>query len=112
MNQITLTTLYQHNNQNQSKNILQEDSITPLPLKDLRANYPPHTPSYPPSSKPLLKENKSQPTSHPLHLPAKSSSLQHLWLNQFMQMFKSFNLNPLYNNRRSSNKDNSKLQHK
>ena len=46
-NQIIPTMLYQHNNQNQSKNTSQEDFITPQPLKDLRVNYLPHTSFYP-----------------------------------------------------------------
>ena len=87
-NQITPTTLYQHNNQNLLKNTLQEDFTTPLPSKDPRVNYPPRTSSYPSLNKPLLKENKSQSTPHPLHPPVKLSLPQHLWLSQHKQTSK------------------------
>ena len=87
--QITPTTLYQHNsNQNQSKNTSPEDFITLQHLKDLRVNYHLHTSFYPSSSKPPLKENKSQLTSRLLHPPVKSSLPQHLWLSQHKQTSK------------------------
>ena len=76
ISQIILITSNQHNNQNQSKNTLQEDLIIQQPSKDLKVNYPPHTLYSPPSSKQLLKENKSQSTSHLSHLPVKLLSLQ------------------------------------
>ena len=88
-NQITPTTLYQHNNnQSQLKNTSPEDFTTQQHLKDLKVNYRPHISSYLSSSKPLLKENKFQLTFHPLHPPVKSSLLQHLWLSQHKQTFK------------------------
>ena len=77
-NQITPTTLHQYNNnQRQPKNTSPEDFTTLRHLKDLRVNYRPHISSYPSSSKPLLKENKSPSTSHLLHPLAKSLLLQH-----------------------------------
>ena len=89
-NQITPTTLYQHNNnQSQSKNTSQEDFTTLQHLKGLKVNYRPHISYYPSSSKPLLKENKSQLTSHLSHPPVKSSSLQHQWHSQLKLMFRS-----------------------
>ena len=118
-NQITLTTLYQHNNnQNQLKNTSPEDFTTLQHLKDLRVNYRPHISSYQSSSKPLLKENKSQSTPHLSHPLAKSLSFQHQWPSQLKLMFRSSNPKPPHNNSSnnssssSSSKDNNRPQRK
>ena len=103
-NQITPTTLYQHNNnQSQSKNTSPEDFTILQHSRDLRVNYRPHISSYPSLSKPLLKGNKFQLTSHLSHPPVKSSSPQHQWPSQPKLMSKSSNPKSPRNNKRSSN---------